>query len=395
MTATLLGLCSLAVMSTHLNVSAVLPLLRYEWGLSNSQAGVIVAAGQAGFVLAVVGLSAASDRRSTAAIFVGSAVCAAASTAALGLLATGPVSAALLKALGGIGIGGTYMPGVKLVSAGPQHGRGRAVAIFVASLAGGLSLSLALTGVLTSAFGWRAAFVGLGVVALAGALGAAWLLRGHRDPRGATPMVARRPTSPALLLGVGYFAHNWELQGIWGWLSAFLAANLVAKGLELEAATARASLWAFPILALGVVGVIGGGYLSDRIGRTAAATTIMLTSILISLSIGWLVAAPPLLLVVLGGLYYMFAIGDSPVLSAGLTEVTPASSVGTVLGLYGAIGWLAGAISPILFGWVLDITGGVWGAAFASLGVVALAGPTAMVALRRHPTARLMAGGRR
>jgi nitrate/nitrite transporter NarK len=66
-----------------------------------------------------------------------------------------------------------------------------------------------------------------------------------------------------------------------------------------------------------------------------------------------------------------------------------------VLGLYGAIGWLAGAISPVLFGWVLDVTGGAWGAAFASLGVVALAGPTAMVVLRRHPASRLMAGGRR
>ncbi len=395
MTPTLLGLCSLAVMSTHLNVSAVLPLLRQEWALSNSQAGAIVAAGQAGFVLAVVGLSALSDRRSTAAIFVCSAVCAAVSTVAFGLLATGPVSAALLKALGGIGIGGTYMPGVKLVSAGSQRGRGRAVATFVASLAGGLSLSLALTGTLTSAFGWRAAFVSLGFVALAGALGAAWLLRSHRDRRGVTPVIAGRPTSPALLLGLGYFAHNWEVQGIWGWLTAFLTANLVARGIELDVATSRASMSAFLILALGVVGVIGGGYLSDRIGRTAAAITIMLISILGSLSIGWLVQAPSVLLVALGALYYMFAIGDSPVLSAGLTEVTLPSDVGTALGLYGAVGWLAGAISPVLFGWVLDVTDGAWGAAFASLGLIALAGPAAMLALRRHPASRLMASGRR
>ena len=382
-------------MSTHLNVSAVLPLLRQEWGLSNSQAGAIVAAGQAGFVLAVVGLSALSDRRSTAAIFACSALCAAVSTVAFGLLAAGPVSAALLKALGGIGIGGTYMPGVKLISAGAPRGRGRAVAIFVASLAGGLSLSLVLTGGLTSAFGWRVAFVTLGFVALAGALGAAWLLRGHQDVRGATPMIAGRVTSPALLLGLGYFAHNWELQGIWGWLTAFLTANLVAGGTALEAAAARASLSAFLILALGVVGVVGGGYLSDHIGRTAAATAIMLTSILGSLSIGWLVQAPSVLLVALGALYYMFAIGDSPVLSAGLTEVAPAADVGTALGLYGAIGWLAGAISPVLFGWVLDVTDGAWGAAFASLGLVALVGPAAMLTLRRHPASRLMASGRR
>src|SRR5919197_4897545 len=73
---------------------------------------------RAGFVVAVVALSALSDRWSTAVIFVGSAFCAAVSTVAFGLFASGPVSAALLKAVGGIGIGGTYMPGVKLVSTG-------------------------------------------------------------------------------------------------------------------------------------------------------------------------------------------------------------------------------------------------------------------------------------
>src|SRR5207249_1388023 len=99
--------------------------------------------------------------------------------------------------------------------------------------------------------------------------------------------------------------------------------------------------------------------------------------------------------VVLCAFYYMFAIGDSPVLSAGLTEVTPASGVGAALGLYGATGWLAGAISPVLFGWVLDVTGGAWEAAFASLGLVALTGPAAMLMLRSHPASRLMAGGRR
>ena len=396
MTSTLLGLCSLAVISTHLNVSAVLPLLRHDWGLSNSQAGAIAAAGQAGFVVAVVALSALSDRWSTAVIFVGAAFCAAVSTVAFGLFASGPISAALLKALGGVGIGGTYMPGVKLVTDGASRDRGRAVGVFVASLAGGLAISLAATGTLTAFLGWRAAFVALGFIALAGAVGAMWLLRNHREKRREpASVIPKRLTVPGLLLCLAYFAHNWELMGIWGWLTAFLTASFVAGGADLEVAAARASISAFPILAVGVVGVLGGGYVSDRIGRTAAAITIMLTSIVGSLCFGWLMAAPSLVLVALGALYYMFAIGDSPVLSTGVTEVTPAAGVGTALGLYGAIGWLAGALSPVLFGWVLDATGGAWQVAFASLGVVALAGPAAMFLLRYHPASQLMAGGRR
>ena len=57
-------------------------------------------------------------------------------------------------------------------------------------------------------------------------------------------------------------------------------------------------------------------------------------------------------------------------------------------------GW-QGRFSLVLFGWVLDVTGGGWEAAFASRGLVALTGPAALLMLRSHPASRLMAGGRR
>lgn len=380
---------------THLNFSAVLPLLQEEWDLSHTQAGVVAAAGQAGFVVAVLALGILADRWSTRGVFVGASVCAGLAAVGFGALANGFWSATMFKLLGGVGIGGTYMPGVKLVSAGRAERRGLSVALFVASIPLGLALSLGATGLLTRGLGWRAAFALPGVLVLVSAGAAMWRLRdggvlgGDLRP---SPGVLPRP---ALLLGVAYFAHNWELMGLWSWLTTFLTASLVLHGDDTGRAAALAAAASAPIFVVGGLGVVVAGHLSDRVGRTAAALGIGLASISICVAIGWLVALPFAVVVVLVALHYMLALADSPVLSTGLTELVAPEHVGSALGVYAAIGWLSGAISPAVFGAVLDATGGSWGAAFAALALVALLGPCALIALRRDPVSARMARGLR
>jgi MFS family permease len=68
--------------------------------------------------------------------------------------------------------------------------------------------------------------------------------------------------------------------------------------------------------------------------------------------------------------------------------------VGSALGVYAAIGWLSVAISPVVFGRVVDETNGAWGTACSALGVVALLGPGALLILRRHPASERMARGK-
>jgi MFS family permease len=73
--------------------------------------------------------------------------------------------------------------------------------------------------------------------------------------------------------------------------------------------------------------------------------------------------------------YNFTALGESPVLSAALTEVVGAACLGTVLGARSLAGFGAGAIAPWVFGLVLDASNAatrvpdVWGWAFSVLGI--------------------------
>ena len=89
--------------------------------------------------------------------------------------------------------------------------------------------------------------------------------------------------------------------------------------------------------------------------------------------------------------YNLAALGDSSVYSTALTELVPPPLVGIAYSLRSAIGFGLGAISPVVFGLVLDTftsaageRGAIaWGMAWVSLGMGALAGPFVIIALRR------------
>ena len=78
-------------------------------------------------------------------------------------------------------------------------------------------------------------------------------------------------------------------------------------------------------------------------------------------------------------IYAFSAIGDSPVLSTGLTENIDASYMGAAFAFRSFVGFGAGAVSPVVFGIILDVTNPispstdsytVWGWAYSMLGLV-------------------------
>ena len=74
--------------------------------------------------------------------------------------------------------------------------------------------------------------------------------------------------------------------------------------------------------------------------------------------------------------------------------------LGSALAIRSLLGFGAGAISPWVFGVLLDRFGGreaplAWGWAFSMLGVGGLAGLVTVLWLRGLPEARRLAGGRR
>jgi MFS family permease len=116
------------------------------------------------------------------------------------------------------------------------------------------------------------------------------------------------------------------------------------------------------------------GRLSDRLGRKVVLFGLAATSAACSLVFGWLVTAPIAVVFAVGALYGFTALGDSPVLSTALTETVGAPYLGAALALRSFLGFGAGAVAPIVFGRILDLTNvpgpspTTWGWAFVALG---------------------------
>jgi len=189
----------------------------------------------------------------------------------------------------------------------------------------------------------------------------------------------------------GYTSHNWELLGLWAWLPAFLTAAVMAAGAAAgEAAALALSLSALTYVA-NIAGSIAGGTMADRWGRTQSILLWSCLSLVLSFSIGWLIALPVALLVALACLYNFAGIADSATHSTVLAESVPAHYLGVAYAVRSVIGFGAGVISPVAFGWALDLAGGgrtsadpfAWGIAWATLGVGGLLGPVATWKLQR------------
>jgi MFS family permease len=301
------------------------------------------------------------------------------------------------------------MPGLKLVAERFDSAtRGRAIGIYVGSLVLGASFSLAATGWLTDLAGWRTAFICCSVSVCIGALLSFIVFRGYqpvtrlRTEAGFSGEVARN--RPALLMILGYGAHMWEMYGMRSWLAPFMTSALIGWGFESARATGFASTVAAVMVGIGAFSTAITGTLSDRFGRTATISMVMLTSALFSFGFGWLINTNLWLTLAIGILYGYLVVAESPVFSTGLTELVVPGYLGAAMGLQSLIGYSMGMISPTVFGWALDTfkgwqplpgINGEWGVAFSCLGLGALAGPIFMWMLRKTPGSVKMAGGRR
>ncbi len=391
--------------------SAVLPLLRNDWQLSAWQAGMVQSAYHVGFLVSLFAVGFLSDRFGARRIYLVSGLAASVSGLTFALFADGFTSALLLYGLTGLCSGGSYTPGLAIVAQRVRERQGRALGYYLAAASLGYAIGLLIASAMIPLAGWRGAFV---VTACCPVLGMAL---GWRALRGVPNIVHALPdghgnrsrllevvrNKPAMLSIWGYTFHAWELLGLWAWLPAFLAAAALVGGSGgAQAASLGATLAALTYLAA-VIGSVLGGSLSDRLGRTAVTLLMAVASLACSFSFGWMIGAPMVVLVAVAIFYNVTGVGDSSIHSTTLTELTDPRYLGAAYSLRSVLGFGAGAISPWVFGLVLDWgrAGGslpdhvVWGLAWSTLGLGGLLGPVATWRLRRMPDAMKLAGGRR
>jgi MFS family permease len=387
------------------NFSALLPILQKDWGLSNSEAGLIVSFYQFGYIGAVMVLATLTDYMPPRRIYLWSAFWTAAASLAFAFWAQGFLSAILLRGAVGLGLAGTYMPGMRMVAERFAEGRrGFAMGCYIGSFTLGTSVSLLLTGWANGQWGWRWAFAltALGPL-LAGVIGWLVLPRGMAAapkpaPSSARPgaaSVSRDAASvkkqrlgpvlknrPAMRLITAYGAHTFELMGMRGWIVPFFTASLVASGAALAEANQRAALAASAVLAIGALPHPFTGLVSDRFGRARPISVLMLLSAACSFAIGWGLVWPFSTLVALGLLYGVLITSESAIVSTGIADAAESTYLGRTMALQSTVGFTAGALSPWAVGLVLDWAPR-WGASaeskwiwgFGLLGGVALLGP--------------------
>lgn len=366
---------------------ALLPSFVGEWSLSNTEAGWISGVLFGSYTLAVPVLTALTDRIDAKRVYLGGALLTGLSCLLYAWAAEGFWSALAFRFLAGIGLAGTYMPGLKALvdrTGGPSQPRW--ISFYTASFSLGTSFSFLVIGAAAEWWGWRAAFALAGGAALAGlALTLALLPRtapkapaGQTHPFDFAPVLRNRAAMGYVL---GYAVHVWELFAARSWMVAFLAwaaSRAGGDGVGL-APTQVATIGAL----LAMISSIGGADLALRFDRRRVCALAMLGSGGVAAVIGFLGTLPYGLLAALMLLYNVLIQIDSAALTTGAVLSAEPERRGATMAVHSLLGFAAGFVGPLAFGLVLDGAGGgnstlAWGLGFASLAVVSLLGPFAL-----------------
>jgi len=392
----ILAVCQVFGMSLWFSASAVLPSLQAQYAISGAQAAALSSSVAFGFVggtliSAVFGLA---DRLESRRFFAGAAVVGAlANAAAIGIDPTG-ISFIASRALVGACIAGIYPVGIRMAATWASADLG----MLVGFLVGATTLGSASPFLLAALGGidWRYAVIGASTLAMIAAALIQSFTPGPRHRR-ASLFQARYVLDawrrrPLRLANLGYYGHMWELYAMWAWIAAFVDASLQQSSPAL-AAPFWAKLFAFATIGLGAAGCLAGGLIADRWGRTTLTIAAMLISGSCAALAGFLFGSPPWLLFTFCAVWGIAAVSDSAQFSASVVELSDAEHVGTMVTVQTCAGFLLTMLSIHLVPPINAAVGWHWTFLFLAAGP--FLGAWAMLALRRDPLSKKLAGGRR
>jgi MFS family permease len=256
----------------------------------------------------------------------------------------------------------------------------------------GSALAPPLLTVLMLWLGWRAMFVTLGVVGIFAAM--IWMLL-YRDPEAcATPediayirsddtattskvtfrqwgRLFRCRTTWAMLLG--NFGSGYLFWVYYAWLPGFLE-------MQHHISVAKTGIYASIPPLCGIVGALAGGYASDRLAASGVSLinsrkVLIVVGLLgtAALTVGAAFAQSAGLAITLASIAVLFSNCASATIWAIVTATAPPNYVASLGSIQNCGGYLGGACSPVVTGFVVDQTGSfVWalfiGAAAAAVG---------------------------
>lgn len=363
---------------------ALLPGFQAEWSLSNTEAGWINGIFFGGYAAFSPLLVSLTDRIDPRRVYLFSSAFGAISMLCFGLFAQGTATAMLFRFCAGISLAGTFMPGLKVLS---DHISGknqsRAIAFYTSSYGIGTATSVFLSGLLVTMLHWRHAAAALSTGYL-GALLIFALVVTPKEPASQKEdsvlasfnfreTLRNRSTVGYMF---GYAVHCWELFGYRTWMVAFLAFCLNLQTIQNYSLSPQ-NIATLIVLA-GVPASVLGNEVAHRWNRRRAVAIFMLTSGIFGCFIGFATHLPYGIIAALCILYGIAVMLDSGSLTAGVVAASYITERGRTLALYTFAGFCMAFLSPLCFGFILDLAGGgtvAWGLAFASLGLVSASGP--------------------
>jgi MFS family permease len=367
------------------NYAAVLPALRAATALTEVQAGI---AGGAFFLSYAIGspiFAGLTDTRDVRRLYMLGGCLGIAGGLLFPFASDGFAALVASRILTGLGMAGTYMPGLRLLIENlPPERQQQAAGDYVSTLTLGLSASFGLSGLLQWFLSWEYAFLGAAVTALLGMV----LVRITMPSPRMTPtqgsllgrlfkVMRLRDVWLVLLASAG---NSWEGMAYRTWWVALLGfvvllpGNDAYAGLNFALATAAVGPLAMPLSAwVARRAEAGRRY---RVIALAAATSVVVSAVLA----GALTAPFPLIFA-LSVIYLCAIFWDSGALTPAVLTKVPREDRGAALALQSAASNLGAFTSTIVFGLVLHATGGAESTHAWRMAILGLAAGSAVTAL--------------
>ncbi len=348
--------------------AVVLTTLQDEWHLSNLQSGLIASAFFFGYMLMVPLATALTDRVDAKKVYLVGGLSATCGLLGMSLFANNFWTALIFMALNGVGLAGTYMPGLKILSDRIKTGElTRHIAFYTAFFGIGTGFSYLCSGWILNSLGWRYVF---GIIAL-GPFTAFLIVflfipaLAHEKWHGPIRirlhdifpvdkwrLVLQDKTASGFIFG--YTAHSIELFASRSWIVAFFGFCAMMTGDPfLLTATTLAGVINF----FGVPASIIGNEIALRIGRQQWIFIVMLSSAAFGVALAWSTGQSWWLIIALAVGHTIFIMADSATLTAGLVISAKENIKGAAMGLHSLMGFGGGLLGPAIFGFVLDLTG--------------------------------------
>jgi MFS family permease len=276
--------------------------------------------------------------------------CIAALANVLILLADSYESVLLLRFVTGFFLAGIYPVGMKIAADYYEKGLGKALGYLVGALVLGTAFPHLLKG-LSFQLPWRSVMISTSAFAVAGGLSV--LLFIPPGPHRKTSQQFRMSqlfsafsSKNFRAAAFGYFGHMWEVYTFWAFLPLILWKHNPALNI---------SLLTFMFIAIGSIGCVAGGIISQKTGSVKVALFSLISSGICCLLLYIMIRAPLPVFIAFMIFWGITVAGDSPQFSAMVASAAPQEHRGTALTIVTSIGFAITVVSIFLIDQILSI----------------------------------------